>query len=163
MSLACLLAVCLHVVNVSSASPATIVEAQHELDATYESIGVPLRWSDEPGSILIVVRDDEPGALRDAARPVLGVAIHTAQGSLAAYVFYRRAAEQADRYGVPRAVVVGAAMAHEMGHLLLPTPRHADTGLMRGCWDYEEFVRAAQGRLRFSADEAASIRAQIAR
>lgn len=161
MSPACLLAICLHVVNVSSASPATIVDAQRQLDATYESIGVPIRWSLEPGSILIVVRDDEPGRLRDAAKPVLGVAIHAAQGSPAAYVFYRRSVEQADRFGVPRAVVVAAAMAHEIGHLLLPTPQHADTGLMRGCWDYDEFLRAARGTLRFSADEAASIRAQV--
>jgi hypothetical protein len=163
MSPACLLAICLHLINVSGASPATIVDAQHQLDATYESIGVPVRWSDEPGSILIVVRDDEPGTLRDATKPVLGVAIHAAQGSQAAYVFYRRAAEQADRYSIPRAVVVAAAMAHEVGHLLLPSPRHADAGLMRGCWDYEEFVSAARGTLRFSPDEAASIRAQLSR
>lgn len=163
MSPACLLAICLHIVNVSSASPATIVDAQHQLDATYESIGVPLRWSDEPGSLLIIVRDDEPGMLRAAANPVLGVAIHAAQGSPAAYVFYRRAAEQADRYGVPRAVVVAAAMAHEIGHLLLPTSRHADTGLMRACWAYEEFVSAARGQLHFSAGEAASIRTQLQR
>jgi len=163
MSPACVLALCLHLVNVSSASPATIVEAQHLLDATYKSIGVPLRWSDEPGSILIVVRDDEPGTLRDATKPVLGAAIHAAQGSPTAYVFYRRATEQADRYVIPRAVVVAAAMAHEVGHLLLPTPQHADTGLMRGCWDYEEFVNAARGTLRFSAEEAASIRAHLPR
>ncbi len=158
MPLACVVAVCLHLVNVSSAPTAVVVDAQHQLDATYESIGVRVRWTDDPGAILLVVRDDEPGTLRHAVRPVLGVSIHAAQGTPAAYVFYRRAEEQADRYRISRAGVLGAAMAHEVGHLLLATPTHAPSGLMRACWEHEEFVRAARGDLRFSPEEAASIR-----
>jgi hypothetical protein len=163
MPSACVLALCLHLIDLSSASPATLVDARHQLDATYESIGVPVRWTDAAGAILLIVRDDEPGTLRRASQPILGVSIHGAQGSPAAYVFYRRAAEQADRYRVPRSVVVAAAMAHEVGHLLLPSTRHADRGLMRAWWNAEEFVSAAQGDLRFSSEEGASIRANLRR
>jgi len=163
MSALCAFAVCLHLVNVSSAPSSVVAEAQRELVATYEAIGVPVGWSDEPGSILLILRDDEPGALRRPARPMLGVAIHAALGSPAAYVFYRRAVEQADRHAVPPAVVIAATMAHELAHLLLPAADHAAAGLMRGSWDVEEFLSAARGELRFQPRDAASIRAQIGR
>jgi hypothetical protein len=163
MSALCLFAVCLHLVNVSSASPALVAEAQRQLVATYDAIGVDVGWSDTPGSILVILRDDEPGSLRRPMRPVLGAAIHAAMGSPVAYVFYQRAAEQADRNGVPRAVVIAATMAHEIGHLLLPSPDHAVLGLMRASWDAEAFLSAARGDLRFLPGEAASIRAQITR
>jgi hypothetical protein len=163
MPTACALAICLHLVNVSSAPPALVADAAREMTATYEAIGVPVRWTDDEGALTLVLRDDEPGMLRHTALPVLGVAIHAAQGSPVAYVFYHRAAEQADRYRIPAASVVAATMAHEVGHLVLPSTEHAPRGLMRSCWEYEEFVDAARGDLRFSAEQAASIRAQVMR
>jgi hypothetical protein len=161
MPIACAVAICLHLVNVSSASPALIVASQRELTMTLESIGVPIQWTDSPRALLLIVRDEEPGTLHRTPKPVLGAAIHAAQGALAAYVFYLRAVEQADRHQIPAAVVVAAAMAHEIGHLL--GTAHADRGLMRGCWEYEEFVQAARGDLHFSPQQAASIRAQFLR
>jgi hypothetical protein len=159
MSALCAFAVCLHLVNVSSAPPSVVVEAQRQLVATYHAIGVPVGWSDEPGSILLILRDDEPGALRRPAHPMLGVAIHAPLGSPAAYVFYRRTVEQADRHGVPRAAILAATMAHEIAHLLLPSPNHTASGLMRPSWGVEEFINAARGALGFLPGEAASIRA----
>ena len=157
----CAFAVCLHLVNVSSAPAALVGEAQRQLVATYDAIGVDVGWSDEPGSTLLILRDDEPGGLRRQARPMLGVAIHAAQGTPAAYVFYRRAAEEADRHGVPRAAVLAATMAHEIAHVLLPSAHHAAVGLMRASWDHEEFASAARGELRFLPVEAAWIRERI--
>jgi hypothetical protein len=158
MSALCAFAVCLHLVNVSSAPPAIVGEAQRQLVATYERIGVSVGWSDDPGSMLLIVRDDEP-----AHPTTLGVALHAALGSPAAYVFYRRAVEQADHHGVPTVVVIAATMAHEIAHLLLPLPDHAAVGLMRASWGVDEFLSAARGELRFLPREVSSIRASIAR
>jgi hypothetical protein len=163
MSALCAFVVCLHLVNVSSAAPALVADAKRQLVATYDAIGVDVGWSDEPGSILLILRDDEPRDLRRPAHPILGVAIHGAQGSPAAYVFYRRAAEQADCHGVSRAVVIAATMAHEVGHLLLPSAGHAAVGLMRASWDDEEFFSAARGDLRFLPGEAALLRVSALR
>ncbi len=160
MSALCAFAVCLHLVNVSSAPAELVAAAQRLLVATYDAIGVHVGWSDEPGSTLLILRDDEPGGLRRPARPMLGIAIHAAQGSPAAYVFYRHAAEQADRHGVPRAAVLAATMSHEIAHLLLPSGNHSAVGLMRASWDVEEFVSAARGELRFLPVEAATIRSR---
>jgi len=157
----CAFAVCLHLVNVSSAPAALVAEAQRQLVATYGAIGVNVAWSDEPGSTLLILRNDEPGGLRRPAHPMLGVAIHAAQGTPAAYVFYRRAAELADRHGVSCAAILSATMAHEIAHVLLPSANHAAIGLMRASWDVEEFVSAARGELRFLPVEAASLRARI--
>jgi hypothetical protein len=161
MSALCAFVVCLHLVNLSSAPAALVAEAQRQLVATYDAIGVDIGWSDESGSTLLILRDDEPGSLRRPGHPMLGVAIHGAQGSPAAYVFYRRAAEQADRHGVSRTAVLAATMAHEIAHLLLPSAHHAAAGLMRASWDVEEFVSVARGELRFLPVEAAWIRARI--
>ena len=157
------LALCVHLINVSAASPALVADAQRQLTAMFAAIGVDVRWSDAPESLLLVLRDDEPGGLRRGAKPIMGVALHAGQGTPAAYVFVRRAAEEADRYRAPRASIVACAMAHEIAHLLLPVSGHARSGLMRGCWDHEEFAQAARGELRLLPDEAASIRARVGR
>jgi hypothetical protein len=159
----CALAVCVHLINVSAAPPALVADAQRQLTGMFTAIGVELRWTDAPGSILLVLRDDEPGELHRASQPILGAAVHASQGTPAAYVFIRRAAEQADLHAVARAAILACAMAHEIAHLLLPASGHARSGLMRGCWDDEEFVQAARGDLRLLPNEAASIRARVER
>ena len=54
--------------------------------------------------------------------------------------------------------MLACAIAHELGHLLLPTAGHSDLGLMRAWWDRDDFGRAERGQLRFSAEEAALLR-----
>jgi hypothetical protein len=144
--------------NISSAPPAIVEEAQRIFSRIYAAIDVDIDWTDGSSTLLLIVRDEEPGDLRRASQPILGAALHTPNGSQVAYVFYRRVAEQADWHAVAAAAVLASAMAHEVGHLLLPTPDHARDGLMRACWDYAEFLRAANGQLRFSAGEGALIR-----
>lgn len=90
-----------------------------------------------------------------------------------AYVFYDRIEHIAQTYLNPShkpgtddmytVIVLAHAMAHEIGHLLLPSADHAVLGLMRASWDAEAFLSAARGDLRFLPGEAASIRAQITR
>ena len=144
--------------NISAASAPIVDEAQRLFTQIYAAIGVTVEWTDRPSALLLIVRDDEPGDLRRASQPVLGAAIHTANGSPVAYVFYRRASDQAEGYAIGSSAVLATAMAHEVGHLLLPTGEHSRDGLMRACWDYTEFLRAATGQLRFSKEEGEKIR-----
>ena len=48
-----------------------------------------------------------------------------------AYVFYPRLESAARLRDRPVGLVVGAAMAHEVGHLLLPKNSHSNVGIMR--------------------------------
>jgi hypothetical protein len=49
-------------------------------------------------------------------------------------VFMNRVQAVASRARVDVPLLTGRAMAHELGHLLLATSGHADTGLMRAFW-----------------------------
>ena len=54
--------------------------------------------------------------------------------------------------------LLGAAMAHEIGHVLLGSSHHSLRGIMRDQWGKEEYRLGRTGRLRFSPDEANRMR-----
>jgi len=56
-------------------------------------------------------------------------------------IFMDRVRTTAERTGVDPAVLLGRAIAHEAGHLMLRTAGHVHTGLMRGVWTDEELVQ----------------------
>jgi len=158
----------LHLSNFSGAPAPVVHRAQEEVTRVYATIGVPLEWSDasapyaehQPG-IQVIVLPYETGGLHQNEKTVMGSAVRTADGSAVAYVYYRRVQAESERYEVSTGLVLACAIAHELGHLLLPMRAHAPDGLMRACWSREEFHRAAQGQLRFLPAEAARIRAGL--
>src|SRR5262249_35973670 len=83
-------------------------------------------------------------------------------GSRIAYVFYRRVQAEAERYVVSTPFVLACAIAHEVGHLLMPGGGHSRDGIMRACWNRDDFHRADQSALRFSDDQVVVMRAQHA-
>jgi hypothetical protein len=56
------------------------------------------------------------------------------------------------------AVLLGRAIAHEMGHLLLGTADHPRLGLMRALWSNDELRGLKPTNWGFSAREAAQMR-----
>jgi hypothetical protein len=163
--------------NLSGAPPPIVERAQREVTRMYAVIGVSIQWA-APAStapvatppattppaqaIRVVLLSRETGDLRLSADTVMGAAVRTPAGTGLAYVFYRGVEERADAYAVSSALVLACAMAHELGHLLLPSREHAADGLMRAHWRRDEFRQADQGQLRFSADEGQRIRARMA-
>jgi hypothetical protein len=55
-------------------------------------------------------------------------------------------------------LLLGRAIAHEIGHLLLDTNRHADSGLMRAGWSNAELRTNADADWTFAASEVSVIR-----
>ena len=53
---------------------------------------------------------------------------------------------------------LGHVIAHEIGHLLLPTRAHSPSGIMKAGLDGE---RAAQGALFFTREQARQIRTRL--
>jgi hypothetical protein len=78
-----------------------------------------------------------------------------------AYVFYDRVEQFARYYRTDRGSVLGAAIGHELGHMLLPTPSHSATGLMRPAWLLKEFQQIDRGWLLFTPEQAQLIRARL--
>jgi hypothetical protein len=59
--------------------------------------------------------------------------------------------------------LLGLAMAHELGHLLLRSAAHSVTGIMRARWTEEGLRDDDRGRLRFMPGEAESMRSEVRR
>src|SRR5262249_35089222 len=56
------------------------------------------------------------------------------------------------------APILGTVIAHEIGHLLLRSPEHSSKGIMQRNWPSADLQSAAQGRLRFTAEESQRMR-----
>jgi hypothetical protein len=63
----------------------------------------------------------------------------------------------------PVADVLAAAMAHELGHLLLQSSSHGRTGIMKKRLDPEQVALMGQGSLLFTDAEAAAMTARLRR
>lgn len=84
----------------------------------------------------------ESRSVRSAAGLILGFAVvepSTGAGALAT-IFLDRVSAIAHRTAVPSAALLGRAIAHEVGHLLLGTNAHARSGLMREVWTDAELM-----------------------
>jgi hypothetical protein len=57
--------------------------------------------------------------------------------------------------------MLGAAIAHELGHLFLPSGGHSARGLMRAPWDRVDILNADGPGLRFTPEQGALIRARL--
>jgi len=158
------LAVVLHMSNVARVPQATVDCAEEEVVRLYRGIGVEVEWrrfdSDRsaPSTIHVVLTKRPSDALGRRVHGVMGAALRTEEGIGVAYVFHRQVEAQAGQYAVSESLIIACAIAHELGHLLLPDRRHSALGLMRARWDRDDFHRAEHGQLRFSPEEADLIR-----
>ncbi|MEZ5360760.1 MAG: hypothetical protein R2748_00055 [Bryobacterales bacterium] len=75
-------------------------------------------------------------------------------------VFLNRVRSHAEGMGVSEAVLLGHAIAHEVGHLLLGRNSHSVSGLMAAKWEGAALVMAGHGRLAFLSAEADEVRRQ---
>ncbi len=57
--------------------------------------------------------------------------------------------------------LLGHGIAHEIGHLTLGTNSHSPSGLMCAHWNVHELKLAAYSQLRFSEEQAATIRSDV--
>jgi hypothetical protein len=102
------------------------------------------------------------GHLRSATPLPLGDALVdplTQSGALAT-IYVDRVRMLAQAAGVPVARLLGHAIAHEIGHLLLASNGHGTDGLMRPVWSSDEVRRSRPGDWLFSRQEVAAIRAR---
>ena len=113
----------------------------------------------------LVVRIKRPAksSLWRVRASALGVAL--VLDGIAGYyvsVFYGRIEDLAESQRVRPGLVLGYAIAHEVGHLLLRSTAHSELGLMRGAWDSESRKQAERGRLYFLSDQSKRVREEAA-
>ena len=151
------------VTNHAALSAEELGLAQAQASLTFEAIGVSLRWQPEhPDTYsssaegftirLLLLSGDAANrmlAVQDINEEVLGLAVSPAR---VAYVFCNRILSAVESRGMNFVGVLGRVIAHELGHVLLPSlTRHSEVGIMDGSlevrFDRRRYFTAAQGTL----------------
>jgi hypothetical protein len=152
-------AIVVEVFNHASLSADTLTRARAKVSLIYRETGVEVLWTDAarpeaPRQFIRLIIRQTP------LRPrVMGTALSNPHlGGGTAVVYHDRVLDVAQARVLDEACVLAYAMAHEMGHLLLPYPSHAITGIMRADWDGGDFQQIGTGSLRFTPTHARAIR-----
>ncbi len=185
----------LKVYNYAPTTGETLIQAENEVRRIFRKIGVDIVWLDVPVpsqekkavnrdtqrlqrpfhqlSILILTRSmaERLGRSQDA----LGYAAPALDGQPTnlAYVFYHRVNQLAKdllrtgSFAMPsRAQILAHAIAHEIGHLMLPfnaDSLHFPTGIMRAGWDKKDLQSLSRGHLVFTPKQGELIRTEVVR
>jgi Putative peptidase family len=160
----------LRVVNSAKAPAAALGLAQERAAYVLAQAGVEVVWQDcsagevgvcagqiESGEFWLHVANWKPST---ASGEALGFtarnAVASVDGSIAG-VYYPAVRQMAASFQAAEGDVLGAALAHEIGHLL--GADHAPTGIMRARFNRQCIVELSQGGLLFGRNQAAHIRA----
>jgi hypothetical protein len=142
----------------------TLTQARSLVSRIYQDIGVQVLWSDAASNdgegrfiVHMMLRTNPP-------RPrMMGNALGDSRAPAGtAFVYRERVLDVARARHLDVATLLAYAMAHEIGHLLLPAPSHAVSGIMNGDWDGRDFRDMAADSLRFAPAQATAIRARAA-
>ena len=144
---------------------AGLEQARSVVSGIYREAGIELEWgNDRTGAtanriltIALTTRKKAPAGLRIDATGVAPTPGDGTRGTIA-YVFVDAVTEFADAHRVPIGFVLGGAIAHEIGHLLLPPNAHRPDGIMRGSWHPAHFPPSSPGVPGFPADQAQLLR-----
>jgi len=155
-------------------APAPLAHIQKLVGQMYHAIGVHTEWlgtthplGDDPtaaepcgpNDLTIIVLTQEMAGRRMVPGAIIGYAAVTpGEAGRVAFVIYERIRDLARRADADLVRVMSTVMAHELGHLLLPSGAHSGDGLMRGRWATADFRRPD---LQFSLSQAQEIRQTI--
>ena len=121
--------------------------------------GEPTYLADAPGDIVLRICSKEMAKLLVRKDSVLGYVQPSGEGELprVATVFFHRVEELNAATQSNATEVLGAALAHELGHLLLGKGAHSAMGIMRCPWGSGELRSLRRGQLIFDRRQGESI------
>jgi hypothetical protein len=154
------------VLNPAGIPPKTLRRAEHVAGAIFDHAGVEIIWRAcppceedlAPGERWLHLLTHGPRKVREDA---LGFAVLTPERDGAANyggAYWRAVQKAAANLEADEAALLGATMAHELGHVLLRSRAHAGAGVMCPRFQKAEARMAASGELRFIPEEAEKIR-----
>jgi hypothetical protein len=166
------------VYNYASVSHETKAKAQDCAAMIFRQAGVRVMWVDAAefkkefqslpdrqqklDSIDVILRivAHSRTALKDTA---VGEALpcRLGQDACIANIFMSRVEERTAADQISSAELLGHAIAHEMGHILLGSNSHDSNGVMQSKWGQLALKRAAKGRLLFTSDQSRAIRSNL--
>jgi hypothetical protein len=152
----------------------TLARAERDAGRALGYAGISVAWIEIdtklPTSLPLeaIVLRIEPEAGPKHNPKALGVALAPGPGGVYASIFFDRIRESAadpvlSTTGAGLVSLMGHAIAHEIGHLLLGQNSHARHGLMSGDWTVSDLRSLAKGQFNFRPDEAKKMRSEVAR
>ncbi len=170
----------LRVDDYAAVTTGLLAGAQDVVTQLYGAIGVETTWlktrhlSNRPPAaapssvdnsvpdLTVIVLDPSMTTRMAPPADAIGLAANAGseQGRIA-YVFYERLRKLMLQRDASDVVALSLVMAHEIGHLLLPSGSHSDAGVMRGYWDLDGFRHLDIRRLRFTSLQELQIRRRL--
>jgi hypothetical protein len=181
-----------HVYNYAKVDRETLVEAEGVAAGIFRKAGVETRWvvpaltpeseqknaADQSTLDLTHIQLDilPPLMAEHLGLPnnVMGLAPGTERDRQLVYLFYDKVEVLAERqmrarvdggistYAI-KVQILGHAIVHEIGHVLLNLESHSDTGIMRDDWGLRVLQDACYGYLVFTPPQAEAIRLEVGR
>lgn len=160
----------IRVVDVASVSKVSVTEAEKQAGAILARAGIQVVWQECPGAqgactqplvanaFQLTISDWRPPG---TTAGMLGFAEIGGDDPSAAGIYYPTAKRTASDFGVDEVLVLGAAFAHEIGHLL--GEGHSSAGVMRTRFNRQSFIDIAQGGMVFDPEQTVRIRAAAVR
>ena len=151
--------------NYAGVQPKTLQLAQDEVTAILADAGLRVIWIDwnkdrtGNGIVIVNVLSRAPTVQPEFPAQAMGFTQVTRSAGHFTNVIMTRVETLAHNHGVNTEVLLGAAIAHEIGHLLMPHAPHTASGLMRASWSVTEYQLIESGRLRFQRFEKQILRA----
>ena len=154
----------IHVDNYARIPARERLWAEAEVTRIYARAGVRTSWptgedqADAPGLHVRVQLLSGDMAMRKIRAERLADTVfgEAARGAGIAYIFIHRIASMAVRHRGDFRRILGLVMAHEVGHLVLPSYGHADRGIMRA-----DIGGRSRGDYDFTNEQGAAIRSML--
>lgn len=120
----------------------------------------PYCHSESPSNATVAIRL-VPHAHAGVPAGILGWSYPCARTGVQVTVFADRVSEVSRQLQAPCARLLGYALLHEIGHILLPLCPHNTQGVMKGVWTSHEWRKAVFYQLQFEPPEIAAIRLKL--
>ena len=172
-------AITIRVANETSADGRSMALARKEAVRIFAQAGIDLVWLDCVSGYADYGNDDPCHHLRGAVefwvrivsrRPpattvdVIGFSdLDKETGDGSAGVYYPAAVDLAKRCQARAAEVLGAAIAHEVGHLIMGANAHSSVGVMQASWGRAQCLLIETSDLNFTAEQAKRLRERVDR
>lgn len=168
--------------NYAGVLPEQVAAARSTTDQIFRSAGISVRWVDcritpsgdgaacleplrEGRDLMLRLMDYGPGTGNDTARSVsLGSSLldREQRTGVLMTIDLSRVRNIAENAAIHEPTLLGRAIAHEIGHLLLGSAEHPPEGLMRALWSQDELRGFRAAGWQFSSRESARMRQTLA-
>jgi hypothetical protein len=150
------------IVNSARVPAGTLRDAETLAAHIFHQAGVEIAWVETgPADFWLHLLKDKPRRLPPDAAGFTVLMPPGAGAASYAAVSYAVVVEQAAALRAGVAQFLGAAIAHELGHLLLGPNSHAPGGIMAPRFHAQEISLAGRGVLLFDSDQAKALRAGV--